>query len=76
MKGGNTDELYQGDGRKKMAESLYNQHPDCVTITEKFGHTQHHINYHIFKQNKLILMPGVELPEGIDEFGMEYQEVA
>ena len=76
MKGGNTDELYQGDGRKQMAESLYEQHPDCVIITEKFGHTQHHVNYHIFKHNKLILKPGVVLPEGTDEFGMEFQEVA
>lgn len=54
MKGGNTDELYQGDGRLKMAQSLQQQHPDVVTITEKFGRFQHHVNYREFRCNKLI----------------------
>ncbi len=70
MRGGNTDELYQGDGRLKMAESLREQHPDCVKITEKWGRPQHSINYKIFRGNKLILRPGVEIPQGTDNFGM------
>jgi hypothetical protein len=61
MKGGNTDELYQGDGRLKMAQSLYEQHPDVVTITEKWGRPQHHVNYKIFRNNKLIKKAGAEL---------------
>lgn len=55
MKGGNTDELYAGDGRLKMAESLREQHPDIVTITEKWGRPQHHVNYKVFRKNKLVL---------------------
>jgi hypothetical protein len=35
--GGNTDELYAGEGRKKMAESLRAQHPDVVTVVQRFG---------------------------------------
>lgn len=58
MKGGNTDELYQDDGRLKMAESLREQHPDIVTITEKWGRAQHHVDYRIFKRNKLQPKPG------------------
>lgn len=54
MKGGNTDELYEGDGRLKMAESLREQHPDVVTITQKFGRPQHQVNYKPFARNKLI----------------------
>lgn len=54
MKGGNTDELYADDGRLKMAESLRDQHPDVVTITEKWGRFQHQVNYKPFKHNKLI----------------------
>jgi hypothetical protein len=52
MKGGNTDELYSGDGRKLMAESLKNQHPDIVKITKKWGRWQHQVNFKIFN-NKL-----------------------
>ena len=50
MKGGNTDELYKDDGRLKMAESLRDQHPDIVTITQKWGRPQHQVDYKVFKQ--------------------------
>jgi hypothetical protein len=45
MKGGNTDELYKEDGRRKMAESLVEQHPDIVRLTWKFGRWHHQVNY-------------------------------
>lgn len=73
MKGGNTDELYQGDGRRLMAESLQAQHPDVVKITRKWGRWQHHVDYKIFRKNKLILKPGVVIPEGPDNYGMELE---
>lgn len=71
MKGGNTDELYRDDGRLKMAQSLKEQHPDVVRITRKWNRWQHHVNYSIFKTNKLILRPGVAIPEGVENYGME-----
>lgn len=54
MRGGNTDDLYQGDGRKLMAESLMEQHPDVVSITQKWGRWQHKVNYKPFKNNQLV----------------------
>jgi hypothetical protein len=39
VKGGNT-ELYQGDGRRLMAESLVEQHPDVARVTWKWGRWQ------------------------------------
>lgn len=54
MSGGNTDELYAGDGRLAMAESLRDQHPDVVTITRKWGRWQHHVDYSHFKRNALL----------------------
>lgn len=75
MKGGNTDELYKQDdkfdGRLEMAKSLQEQHPDCVTITRKWGRWQHQVDYRRFKNNKLILKPSVIIPEGVNNFGME-----
>lgn len=55
MKGGNTDELYAADdGRLQMAQSLVEQHPDCASITWKWGRWQHHIDYSATKRNELI----------------------
>lgn len=75
MKGGNTDELYQGDGRLRMAQSLQQQHPDVTKITRKWGRWQHHVDYRPFKRNKLILKPGVTIPEGPNEYGMKLVKV-
>ncbi len=75
MKGGNSDELYQGDGRLKMAESLRDQHPDIVTITEKWGRAQHQVNYKPFWRNKLKRRSDISpWPSGINEYGMTLQE--
>lgn len=63
MKGGNSDTLYREDGRRAMAESLVEQHPDCVTITRKWNRWQHSVNYSAFKRNKLKLRAGAVDPE-------------
>jgi hypothetical protein len=54
MKGGNTDELYAGDGRKQMAIALKELHPDVCRVVWKFGRWHHQVNYNRFKRNKLI----------------------
>lgn len=73
-KGGNTDDLYRQtdavDGRLLMARSLQLQHPDVVKVTRKWGRWQHHVDYRPFKGNRLIRREGVEVPEGVDDFGM------
>lgn len=70
MKGGNTDELYQGDGRLKMAQSLQEQHPDVTKITWKWGRWQHQVDYRPFKKNRPILRPGVVIPDEPNNYGM------
>ena len=71
MKGGNTDDLYQGDGRLRMAQSLVAQHPDVTKITWKWGRWQHQVDYRPFKRNKLKLKPGIVIPKEPNEFGMK-----
>lgn len=79
MKGGNTDELYQGnnilkkeeDGRWKMAESLRKQHPDIVKITRKWGRWQHQVDYSYFKKNKLIKKQDIVISNGVNNYGMK-----
>lgn len=70
MKGGNTDELYQGDGRLKMAQSLAAQHPDVVKVGRRWGRWQHVVDYRPFKYNQLRLKPGVVIPQGVNNYGM------
>lgn len=60
-KGGNTTELYGGDGkasekgdsdtlgRQLMAESLKEQHPDVTEVVRRFGRWHHKVNYRGFK---------------------------
>jgi len=71
MKGGNMEELYKGDGRLKMAQSLQDQHPDVTTISRKWGRWQHQVNYHPFKNNKPKLKSNFTIQEGFDNWGME-----
>jgi hypothetical protein len=55
MAGGNTDALYsETDGRRKMAESLAEQHPDVTKVVWKWGRWQHHVDYRPFSGNRLI----------------------
>lgn len=75
MKGGNTDELYQGDGRLKMAQSLQQQHPDVVKVVWKWNRWQHQVNYRPFKANKLVKKEGLDIPEGVNNYGMELVKV-
>ncbi len=70
MKGGNTDELYRGNGRVKMAQALYANHPDVVEIKRKWHRFQHEVNYKIFRANKLKLKPGLEMMD-TNEYGMK-----
>jgi hypothetical protein len=75
MKGGNTDELYKQDanfdGRLEMAKSLQRQHPDVVKITRKWGRWQHQVDYRPFKKNKLVRRKDIEIPEGVNNYGMK-----
>ena len=72
MKGGNTEDLYEiQDGRLKMAESLQKQHPDVARVTWKWGRWQHTVNYKPFKNNKLKLKKGLNIPNRVNNYGMK-----
>lgn len=84
VRGGNTETLYAGvgstdktsDGRWLMAESLRQQHPDVVKITQKWGRWQHHVDYGRFRANKLKLKQGVEVADEVDDHGMVLETIA
>lgn len=61
MKGGNSSELYKGDGRLKMAQELHRNWQQFVTIDHRFGRPQHVVDWSRFK-TQLILKPESERP--------------
>jgi hypothetical protein len=78
MKGGNTESLYKldnADGRLLMAQSLQKQHPDVVKITRKWGRWQHQVDYRPFKANRLIKRTDIEIPQGVNNYGMKLVKV-
>ncbi len=75
MKGGNTDELYQGDGRRLMAESLIEQHPDVTKLSWKWGRWQHQVDYTPFRRNEMRRKPDYRVARGVDNFGMIVQQL-
>lgn len=74
VKGGNTTDLYQGDGRLKMARSLERMWPGVVTTDRRFQRPQHVVkdSWRRF-DTPLKLKPGVNLDElpKVDEYGMK-----
>ena len=50
QRGGNTDELFGGDGRLKMARELERRWPGVVSVRRRYGRPQHVIkaNWHYF----------------------------
>lgn len=76
VKGGNTDDLYQGDGRLKMARSLERQWPGVVTTKRRFDRPQHVIKSAWRKfDTPLIRRTDIEWPTGVDEYGMTLESV-
>jgi hypothetical protein len=71
MKGGNTDNVYNsGDHRLAFAQSLKDQHPDCVEVTWKFNRWHHEVDYSAFKGNRPILKSGITPTVGPNEYEM------
>jgi hypothetical protein len=74
MKGGNTDQLYQGDGRLKMARSLERLWPGVAKTIRRFGRPQHRVQWQKFR-SPLKLKPGIVLSDLPNEYGMDLVQV-
>jgi len=72
MKGGNTDALYQGDGRLRMARSLERLWPGIVTTRRRFQRPQHIVRDAWMKfDTPLKLKPGMVVGGESNEYGMK-----
>lgn len=59
-RGGNTDELYAGDGRLEMARSLERRWPGVVKVRRRYGRPQHVVDWRKF-DTPLKLKPEIDL---------------
>jgi len=76
MKGGNTAQLYKGDGRLKMARSLERVWPGVVSVGRRFKRPQHVVANNWAKfDTPLRLKKGVVIPGTPNEFGMKLKQV-
>lgn len=69
MTGGNTDELYQGDGRLAMAKELAQRWPGVVKVVRRYGRSQHYVPWQKFKV-PLVRKRGVAATRGTNEYGL------
>jgi hypothetical protein len=76
LKGGNTDSLYQGDGRLKMARSLERMWPQVVKTKRRFNRPQHVVHKSWMKfDTPLKRKPGLKIDDQPNEFGMRLNKV-
>lgn len=70
--GGNREELYKdSNNRLDFAKSLQDQHPDCVSIQWKYDRWHHLVDYSRFKANRLIKRDDIDIPTGVNNYGMK-----
>lgn len=75
LKGGNTDAFYAAEGTLPKSQMLVRLHPDVARVVWKFNRWHHHVDYRPFKHNKLIRRTDIEIPEGVNEYGMRLVKV-
>jgi len=78
MKGGNTDTLYHGDGRLRMARSLERQWPGVVRVIRRWQRPQHYVQgWGKEFDTPLRLKPGArdETMPLVNEYGMRLVHV-
>ncbi len=75
VKGGMTDYYNKTDKRLEFAKELQKAHPDVVKVTWKFNRWYHQVDYKPFRNNKLKLKAGIEIPQGVNNYGMNLYNV-
>jgi hypothetical protein len=89
VKGGNTAEFYHAEGTQdkskwrdgtlnpegtiNKSQMLVDMHPDVSRVVWRYGRWHHYVDYSPFKKNVLRYKPGVDVPNGINNYGMHLE---
>lgn len=68
--GGNSAEFYDKEGTLPKSEMQVKMHPDVSKLVWRFSRIHHYVDYTPFKKNRLIRKAGVEIPKGVNNYGM------
>jgi len=83
VKGGNTAEIYNNysdDSAMRKSQMLYEMHPDCVELMERYGRIHHFVNLDKIvnkhtgqpaRQNVPILKKDVDIVHDVNNYGMK-----
>ena len=75
VKGGMTDYYQKTNKRLEFAKELQKAHPDVVKIVWKYNRWHHQVDYRPFKNNKLIRKKNIDIPKGVNNYGMKLVKV-
>lgn len=76
LKGGNTEAFYADEGTMNKSKMIQKMHPDVSRVVWKFNRWHHEVNYRPFRKNKLKFVENVQIPEGVNNYGMVVSKVA
>lgn len=72
--GGNTEDFYEREGTLKKSQIVARMHPDVAKVVWRFGRWHHYVDYRPFKRTALRRKADVDVPVGIDDYGMKIVE--
>lgn len=75
IKGGNTQEFYAREGTAPKSRMLKRMHPDVTRLVWKFRREHHSVDYRPFKNNRLVLKDGADVPRGTYDYGMSMVQI-
>tara|TARA_R110000751_G_scaffold115479_1_gene214863 strand:- start:32 stop:898 length:867 start_codon:yes stop_codon:yes gene_type:complete len=71
MSGGNHQQFYDKDGTYPKSKMLEDMHPDIAKVVWKFNRWHHQVDYRSFKKNELKVRKDIQIPDEINNYGME-----
>lgn len=71
IKGGNTAEFYEKEGTLNKSKMLVDLHPDVAKLKYRYDRWHHTVNYMPFKWNQMKRKEGIEIKDGVNEYGMQ-----
>ena len=61
---------YNTQGTVAKSQMLVDMHPDVASLVWRYGRWHHHVNYEPFKKNILKFVDGIDIPKGVNNYGL------
>lgn len=74
IRGGNSEEFYDGEGTWNKSKMLEDMHPDCAKVQWKFSRWHHQVDYTRFKQELILKEEFKNLKDEPNNYGLEIIE--